>query len=246
MTPTLLIVGCGGSGGWAVQMLSKSPKSLARIVLVDGDKWEAKNLDRCLAGPSDAGRFKTATACRLLQRAGCLDVEARPRYLARGTDDWRELLARPGQLRILVCVDNHAARRTCLELADGRAADGLESVVVLTGNETKSASADAYLPAWRGTPLDPRERYPEIKTDRAGDPLHPPCTGEAVAGNPQLALANGLAAFSGLYLMETWAEEAPARAGGEYAKEITDRMPVSVQWTATRQTSVSKGELDGR
>ena len=59
-------------------------------------------------------------------------------------------------------------------------------------------------------------------------------------------LANGLAAFSGLYLMETWAEEAPARAGGEYAKEITDRMPVSVQWTATRQTSVSKGELDGR
>ncbi|HRT04063.1 MAG TPA: ThiF family adenylyltransferase [Kiritimatiellia bacterium] len=246
MTPTLLIVGCGGSGGWAVQMLSKSPNRDLAVVLMDADRWESRNLDRCLATAADLRKPKVATAYRLLERAGYANLDCRPRYLARGTDDWRELLARPGQLRILSCTDNHAGRRTCLELADGRAAAGLESVVVLTGNETKSASADAYLPAWRGTPLDPRERYPEIKTDRAGDPLHPPCTGEAVAGNPQLALANGLAAFSGLYLMETWAEEAPARAGGEYAKEITDRMPVSVQWTATRQTSVSKGELDGR
>ena len=247
MTPTLLIVGCGGSGGWAVQMLAKSPNRDLAIILMDADRWESRNLDRNLIAPRDLGKPKVRTAEDTLRKTGWAgEILPRPRYLARGTDDWRELLARPGQLRILVCVDNHAGRRTCLELADGRAAAGLESVVVLTGNETKSASADAYLPSWRGTPLDPRERYPEIKTDRAGDPLHPPCTGEAVAGNPQLALANGLAAFSGLYLMETWAEEAPARAGGEYAKEITDRMPVSVQWTATRQTSVSKGELDGR
>ena len=247
MTPTLLIVGCGGSGGWAVQMLAKSPNRDLTVILADGDTWEPRNADRCIVSRRDFGKKKAVVAADFLAKSGWIGTLLhRSRYLARGTDDWRELLARPGQLRILVCVDNHSARRTCLELADVRAAAGLESVVVLTGNETKSASADAYLPAWRGTPLDPRERYPEIKTDRGGDPLHPPCTGEAVAGNPQLALANGLAAFSGLYLMETWAEEAPARAGGEYAKEITDRMPVSVQWTATRQTSVSKGELDGR
>lgn len=246
-TPTLALIGLGGSGSWAVQMLAKSPKRNLTVVLQDGDRWEDRNLARNSISLRDLGKPKVRTAEDILRKTGWTGkILSRPRYLARGTDDWRELLNCHGQLRLLVLVDNHSARRTCLELADGRAAAGLESVVVLTGNETKSASADAYLPAWRGTPLDHRERYPEIKTDRGGDPLHPPCTGEAVAGNPQLALANGLAAFSGLYLMETWAEEAPARAGGEYAKEITDRMPVSVQWTATRQTSVSKGELDGR
>ena len=210
---------------------------------MDGDKWEERNLDRCLASSRDLRRFKTRSAHDLLSKAGFTAVDSAPRYLARGTDDWRELLSRPGQLRILSCVDNHTARNCCLELADERARNRLESVVVLTGNETKSASADAYLPAWRGTALDPRERYPEIMTDRAGDPLHPSCTGEAVAGNPQLALANGLAAFTGLYLMQVWAEEAPARAGGEFAEEITNRMPVSIQWSGVRQVVLTKEEL---
>ncbi len=243
---TLLIVGCGGSGGWAVQMLAKSPNRNLAVVLMDADRWESRNLDRNLVAVRDLGKPKVRTAEETLRKAGWEgEILPRPRYLARGTDDWRELVARRGQLRILSCVDNHAARNCCLELADERAKNRLESVVVLTGNETKSASADAYLPAWRGSKLDPRVRYPEIETDRTGDPLRPSCTGEAAAGNPQLALANGLAAFSGLYLMQTWAEEAPARAGGEYAREIINKMPVSIQWSAARQLSVAKGELDG-
>lgn len=174
MTPTMLIVGCGGSGGWAVQMLAKSPNRDLAIILMDADRWESRNLDRNLIAPRDLGKPKVRTAENTLRKTGWAgEILPRPRYLARGTDDWRELLSRHGQLRILSCVDNHTARNCCLELADERARNRLESVVVLTGNETKSASADAYLPAWRGTALDPRERYPEIMTDRAGDPLHP-------------------------------------------------------------------------
>lgn len=43
--------------------------------------------------------------------------------------------------------------------------------------------------------------------------------------------------------MQVWAEEAPARAGGEFAEEITNRMPVSIQWSGVRQVVLTKEEL---
>ncbi len=242
---TLAIIGCGGSGSWAVQMLSKSPKRELDIVLVDGDKWEQKNADRCLVPPRHIGRHKITSSRDLLERAGWLgQIHSWPYYLALGTEAWLDLLARQGQLRVLSCVDNHAARRLCLRLADERAQDNLETIVVLTGNEMKSASADVYLPSWRGSKLDPRVRYPEIETSDEGNPLHPSCTGEAAESSPQLALANGLSAFSGLWLMQLWAEEEPARRGGEYYREIMDSAPVSVQWTALRQTMLTRKDVE--
>ena len=247
MSSFTLMVGCGGSGGWAARMLSKSRGNGADVVLADGDKWESGNLDRCLAGPLDVGAWKVRTAGRLLRSAG-YGVAELPRYLAPGTDDWRTLLDDGRAMRLLCFVDNHAARRTCLRLADLRAERGAENdVVAIAGNEYESASADAYLPAWRGSPLDPRVRYPEIETDDSRDPLSPPCTGEAVESAPQLAEANGLSAFAALWLMRVWAEREPARRGSEFYVQIADRMPVSIQYGSVSAKVLTKKEVeDGR
>ena len=243
MNDTLAIVGCGGSGGWAISMLAKSPKQDLNIVLIDGDRWEAKNLDRCNMGRRDIGKYKAAAALKTLLDAGWASVDAWPVYLAAGTANYQRLIELPGTLRILSCPDNHPARNACLRIADLRHREGRETVVVLTGNEYQTAEAMAYLPEWQGTPLDPRVRYPEIELDTAGDPLRPPCTGEAVESAPQLALANGLSAYSGLWLMNTWAVEMPKRKDVEYGTEIINRLPVAIQWSPTGLKSQSKEEL---
>ena len=238
------IVGCGGSGGWAVQMLAKSKSPGARVVLIDGDSWEDRNLDRCLAGSLDVGRPKVMRAGRLLQNAG-YSVAMVPRYLAPGTDDWRKLADDEGRMKLLVMVDNHAARRACLRLADLRTERGAaDDVVVVAGNEYETCSADAYLPAWRGTKLDPRVRYPEIETGNEGNPLAPPCTGEAAAASPQLAEANGLSAFAALWLMRLWAEREPARRESEFHETILARMPVSIQYGTLSAKTITKKELE--
>lgn len=240
---TLAIVGCGGSGGWAAQLLSKAPRADLGIVLLDGDKWEARNAGRCLMGRRDAGRPKVATAYDLLTKSGWTNVRPVPRYLAPGNDDWTALLGLDEPLRILVCVDNHPARVNCMRLADLRHESRKPTIVVICGNEYQTASADVYKAVWRETPLDFRVRYPEILSSMAGDPLRPPCTGEALAASPQLALYNSLSAISGLWLMDVWAEEEPKYTGDALHKEIIANLPVSVQWTPTGQTTLKWKEV---
>ena len=48
----------------------------------------------------------------------------------------------------------------------------------------------------------PFERYPEIQTDRSGSPIS--CQGEALESDPQLAIANQMAATFGNYLVWSW------------------------------------------
>lgn len=240
---TLAIIGCGGSGGWVVQLLAKSPRTDLNIVLVDGDKWERRNMDRCLMSRRDVGRPKAIVAFDLLTKAGWANVAPVPRYLAPGTDDWTKMLELPDPLRILVCVDNHPARVTCLRLADARHAAKRPTVVVLTGNEYVTAGVDVYLPRWINGPLDPRVRYPDILESTEGDPLRPPCTGEALASSPQLALYNSLSGISGLWLMDVWAQEEPKFRGDELHETILNKLPVSVQWTATGQKTLSYNEV---
>ena len=239
-----VIVGCGGSGGWLVRMLSKSKGNGARIVLIDGDAWTPGNADRCLMSSMDVGQPKVRTAARLLTAAGW-SVAQVPRYLAPGTDDWRKLLEDEGRMKLLSAVDNHTARRACLRLADLRAERGaVDDVVIVAGNDYETCEANAYLPAWRGTKLDPRIRFPEIETDTAFDPLSPPCTGEAVESAPQLAEANGLSALAALWLMRLWAEREPARRESEFHETILARMPVSIQYGTLCAKVMTKKELE--
>ena len=243
--PTLALIGLGGSGSWAAAVLAKSPKQKLNLVLCDADRWDESNVPRCQMNRLDVGRLKVDTARRLLSASGWESIKTVPRYLAPGTDDWKFLLGLPGQLRIMSLVDNHAGRRACLRLADLRAEQGaMDDVVVLAGNEYEAASADVYLPAWRGTKLDPRVRYPDIETGTEGDPLAPPCSGPAVESAPQLAEANSVAALTALWLMRVWAEREPARRGSEFHGAIVDRMPVSIQYGSVAAKILTKKEVE--
>ena len=214
-----VIVGCGGSGGWIATLLMKSPER-APVVLVDGDSIERRNLERQLFSMRDVGHNKAeALAARMLVQG--MDVEVFPEFLQEGCEAWTSLMERDETLRVYCCPDNHPARMACLKLADERWVEGRKTVVAISGNEEFTADASIYLPQWKGTKDDYRVRYPETVTATAGDPLHPPCTGEAVAVQPQRALANAIAAGSTAWVMALWSE----RIGPDTDALVVERAP---------------------
>lgn len=187
------IVGSGGVGSWLAPSLCMLIGS-KNVVLVDGDTLEEGNLNRQLFTRQHLGRNKAEAL------AGLYGCKAIPEYYNMGRfrvteDDW-----------LVMCVDNHPARNAALNESDARGCR-----VICAANETHSAEAYYYNRGWREGVLDPRVYYPEITTNREGDPLARAigCTGEAQEANRQLVSANFSAAALAQHLFVVWAMEAP-------------------------------------
>lgn len=84
--------------------------------------------------------------------------------------------------------------------------------------------------------FDPIARYPEIATDNSGSPMS--CQGEALESEPQLAIANQLAAGFGNYLIWTW-------FGMSHNNEETVRyLPIEFQSTFSRMQTLTIEDID--
>jgi len=187
------IIGCGGVGSAIVPSfcLLKSP---ADITLIDGDTIERKNLNRQMFNVSQIGMNK---AQALGGWYGCHFI---PEWFSRGKiqhgrGDW------------LIClVDNHRTRLEVLEVCDEQGCQA-----IFAANEMHSSEAYYYRRTWKDTARDPRVYYPEINTDRTGDPRSASigCTGEAQETHPQLVSANFMAAALAEHLFVLWHFKAP-------------------------------------
>lgn len=117
----LKIIGLGGVGCIVLEFLAMFLRSLTtpiRLVLVDGDKFEVKNIQRMSF--QTLGNKAEVKAAELGEALGDSQVEiaAVPEYV---TDQNIARLIRPGDC-VFLCVDNHATRRLvsehCQTLAD--------------------------------------------------------------------------------------------------------------------------------
>ena len=187
------IIGCGGVGSAIVPSfcLLKSP---AEVTLIDGDTIERKNLNRQMF---DAGQLGRNKAQALAGKFGCHFL---PEWFSRGKlrlyrTDW-----------LLCLVDNHRTRLEAIEVCDEHGCQA-----IFAANEMHSSEAYYYRRAWKGTPRDPRVYYPELLTDRSGDPRAAAigCTGEAQEANRQLVSANLMAAALAEHLFVLWHLKAP-------------------------------------
>jgi molybdopterin/thiamine biosynthesis adenylyltransferase len=215
------IIGCGGVGSSIVPSfcLLKAP---AEITLIDGDTIERKNLNRQMFDASQIGLNK---AQALAGKYGCHSI---PEWFARGKlrhyrTDW------------LIClVDNHRTRLETLEVCDE---SGCQAI--FAANETHSAEAYYYRRSWQGTSRDTRVYYPEINTDRSGDPRAASigCTGEVQERNRQLVSANLMAAALAEHLFVLWNLKAPYME-----KETVARLPHKFAANLTKlETYTEKG-----
>jgi hypothetical protein len=223
------IVGCGGIGGWVANALAKTLDRNNELVLVDGDKLEKKNLDRQLFDAEDTGKYKAEAMAEKLASGARCTVTAMPEYL--GADPGFRFDRKTAA--VIVGADNHVARATALRLCDET-----RTLCVSAANGYEDAEAFAYQPKWKGTPLDPRVYYPELLTDTSDNPLEPPCTGEILESQPQLAIANMCAASYAMWLLWFWNTKAAT-----LPEEVAGTFPVHVISTAGRKRTRTVADI---
>lgn len=176
-----LIIGAGGTASWLVPLLKRMLPKGAEIKIVDGDLLEERNLDRQLFTREYLGWNKAEALAEIY------GTDYSPEYAQPDSAFWQKDL----YSCLWCCADNHPARKLCLEMVD----EGYAMMAIIGGNEYNEAEAYPYLREWKGGSTDPRNYYPELLTETAGDPLTPlACQGVAQAQNRQLALFNYLSA----------------------------------------------------
>lgn len=218
----IIIVGCGGVASYLLPCLLKVLPKGTNVILVDKDELELKNMDRQLFKLDMIGMNKAEALAKVVETK--LPLEVVPEFFTPGSIQVPE-----GSL-LLGCADNHAARKAILQ-----AADDCSGHAIIGGNEFTDADAYYYHFTWRDSPQDPRIYFPEINTDKTGDPTRPRgCQGEAQVQTPQLAIANFGAAHHMLWLFWFYFAEVhkmeadtkpywPVRHWNSFVKQSTER-----------------------
>jgi molybdopterin/thiamine biosynthesis adenylyltransferase len=191
---SVYLIGAGGVGSYLLPVLLKTLHAFENppVTIIDGDFLEAGNINRQLFPEHLVGENKGKALVKMYgseyqERGGLLSYS--PMYFTDGHAVQQRSL-------LLVCADNHPARRAALTVADEQLCD-----VIIGANETTDSEAYYYTPEYCKTGLDPRVMHPEIETNTANDPLHPAsCTGNAQLERPQLAMANYMASAFMLHL----------------------------------------------
>jgi PRTRC genetic system ThiF family protein len=127
--PKILVVGCGGTGGWVVPHLARLLKSLGvgSLALADGDVVEPKNLTRQNFVQADLGENKAVVLAKRYSGAFGVPIRAIPGML----EDVRGLVRQQPQI-LVGCVDGHATRRAMAEYF----ACAFECAWIDSGNES--------------------------------------------------------------------------------------------------------------
>ena len=183
-----IVIGAGGVGSWLVPKLARLESN---VLIVDGDTLERKNLDRQLFDSQDIGQNK---AKALAERYG-EGARYLPEYFSSGLQLEPDEEPLSSSDLLWCCADNHTCRREVLDACDMYGAK-----CIIAANEYVDFEAYYYEPAMAHSLNDPRVIYPDMLTDRSGDPLGPPGCVEAARTNRQLVIANSMASEMAMWL----------------------------------------------
>ncbi len=190
------VLGLGGVGGIAARYVALYLAALGagtRLVLVDGDEFEAGNASRMLF--RRLGNKAAVLAEELSAELGdCLAVSAVEEYVEASN---RERLLREGDL-VLLAVDNHATRKLvsdrCAELDDVALISGGNDGIGRDGSGRERRGTFGNVQVFlrqggqeRTPPLD--HLHPEIAQPADRLPTEASC-GELMASMPQILFTN--------------------------------------------------------
>jgi hypothetical protein len=234
MKPNLkaVIIGAGGVTSYMLPALRNSFDLHA--TLIDGDVLEKKNLDRQLFRNNMVGQHKCVA---LMKQYNFRKEEGQA---IRSYFDMEMLDTEYkywfNQADVIICaVDNHPARLAAIE-----AAKQTRTPIVICANEYHTSQAYIYCPVFADEfeipMMDPLNRYPEIATDKSGSPMS--CQGEALESEPQLAIANQVAASFANYLLWTWF------GMPRQSEDAVKYMPVEFQSTFSRMQTLTIEDIE--
>lgn len=214
----ICLVGAGGIGSHLLPLLINISKD-HEVFVMDGDRFETKNLDRQRFDSRLVGTNKADAMQEMYSSHG---VQSVPFYLR----EWRQLSAYDW---VICCPDNNAARLITIEAVS----EGVTNAVI-SGNEARSANAMV----WEGTfQWNPTMRYPDLlEPDEHGGIS---CHEEAVSV-PQTALANSMAASMAMALFMYWTENAPQLP----ANILQEFAPLEYYWTPSAIITTKTGDIN--
>lgn len=214
---TVVIVGVGGTGAQVARTVGRTLYYMRRarlhtpkLVLIDPDVVEEKNVGRQLFAPCDVGQPKAEVVSKRLNAALGLDVA----WITEPVSAERHLQRWSGQV-LVSCVDNHLARR---EL------HGLRGILVGAGNHRDGGQVVVGNTSDRGLllrHLDGRDgKYPYLPTEGLLFPalLEP----EAPAPQPDGSCAELVGRGEQDLLVNDWM----ACVVGQYIYALLHRQPI--------------------
>jgi hypothetical protein len=187
------VIGLGGIGCVVLQYLTVFLKSLGRplrLVLIDGDAFEAGNTRRMVF--QKLGNKAEVKAAEVAAWLGACDVSvvAVPEYV---TADNVERLIRPGD-HVLLCVDNHPTRKLvsdhCGRLADVALFSGGNEGALPPRERGTYGNVQVYLRQGGRDVTAPLTRFhPEIADPKGKMPTDVNCA-ELAVSTPQILFTN--------------------------------------------------------
>ena len=177
------VLGVGGIGGALVPFLARfldAHEPSARLTLIDGDEFEARNRER-QAVPA-YGNKATVVAAELARACDRLSVRAVPEYIGEGNV---ASLVEDGDY-VLLAVDNHPTRRVVSDQC-GRLRD---VILISGGNDLHDGNVQVFIRQGGEGRCAPLTRYhPEIASALGPLPGDDGCDLQAAA-SPQLLVTN--------------------------------------------------------
>jgi molybdopterin/thiamine biosynthesis adenylyltransferase len=178
-----------------------APGPRARVTLVDGDDFEARNAARQAFGA--AGNKARVKAAELAREFEALSLRAVPEYVHEGN---AAALLGEGDV-VFLAVDNHRTRNVVSDHCRT-----LRSAVLISGgNDLTDGNVQVYVRReGRDVTLPLTQFHPEIAEPRDRSPAEMSCDELARAGAPQLLFANLAVASAMLNAFYAWQQEALA------------------------------------
>jgi molybdopterin/thiamine biosynthesis adenylyltransferase len=186
------VIGLGGIGSNLISPLCRHLDATYRetekptVVLIDGDKYEAKNANR--QEFLDVGNKAEMSATRMAQSFPDLPVEAKPVYVS---EENIFFIVNDGDI-VLLGVDNHATRKLVSDHCQT-----LENVVLISGgNELLDGNIQIHVRR-DGKNITPPITYlhPEIETPTDRNPAEMSCEDLESSGVTQIIFTNLTAAI---------------------------------------------------
>lgn len=116
MADSIIVVGCGGTGSHYIKELGRllygmGAKEKVKLILVDGDYVEEKNLVRQAFLPQDIGYNKAQVMAEILSQAYGITAEYYDKYIDTPAD-LEQLVDKDEVVLLIDCVDNHQCRQS--------------------------------------------------------------------------------------------------------------------------------------
>ncbi len=194
----VLVVGLGGIGTQLLPSLLHylhSQKYAGPVVLMDGDLYEEKNLNRQLVPEDGLGMNKAEALATTFRARLPLTIESLPFYLDVGNTP---LVVQEGDF-VICGVDNHYTRR----LIDEQVAK-MKDVTYISGGNDLTDGNSQVVRRRKGKSLDPSlaEVHPEIAAALEPPDFTPGCD-QMVNAAPQIIVTNLMVAST--MLNAVWA-----------------------------------------